>query len=119
MEVGVDKLDALRELHAFLNGEAPLHGTWFDDEAARRYWWRVHLNRIDEAADEITRLNAENAEALDELARIIGLNDECGMKYGGLADCIDNSGQPYQSQALANCLARARAILRAQPRPAP
>jgi hypothetical protein len=65
----------------------------------------------EDAAIEITRLQAERDEAEAELRRIVALDDEADTKRGGLADCSDNDGHPYQSQALANCLARARALI--------
>lgn len=44
----------------------------------------------------------------EELVRLfLAANDE--TKYG-LADCLDNSGKPYQSQSLAETLAAARAL---------
>lgn len=61
----------LREVRAFLNGEAPLYGHWFGDSVPsvegrpRAFWWRQYLTCLTEAADEIARLRAEN-EALRE-----------------------------------------------------
>lgn len=52
-------------------------------------------------------------EGIDELRRIVACDDEATTQHGGLADCTDNEGEPYQSQELANCLFRARHILAA------
>jgi hypothetical protein len=62
-----------------------------------------------EAADEIERLRAllGRFAAHDDDAR---QNPLGGVSLGGLMDCRDNSGCVYQSQALADDLAAARAV---------
>lgn len=65
--MGEDLQERLRGLRAFLSGEGPLHGKWFADDTAHRYWWRASLHRIDKAADEIARLKGENADLARKL----------------------------------------------------
>lgn len=71
-------------------------------------------NILPDLIADYERQRDEIADLKDELRRIIAADDQAPTKHGGLADCIDNDGAAYQSQTLANCLARARYALTSQ-----
>lgn len=68
---------------------------------------RLILNALSQREGEIERLRGA-------LEKIISADREImadSRKRGGLADCVDNTGQAYQSQWLGEVLAKARAVL--------
>jgi len=67
-----DLVERLRVYHRFLNGETAINEAWFGDVAdgeRGRFWWRKYL-RINEAADAIETLRAENARLTEENERL-------------------------------------------------
>lgn len=70
-------VDRLRALRWFLGGTQPLDGLEFGEAKIKRpgawprpYWWRSHLDRIDDAADRIEAQAARIAELEGALERI-------------------------------------------------
>jgi len=63
-----------------------------------------------DAAAELSRLQAEIAEAREIMLAVLA--DNAQAMPLGLADCIDNTGEPYQSQSFADLMTRARAFLK-------
>lgn len=66
-------------------------------------------NIFREAADEIERLTAEVERYREAMSHIIGAANE-GPRFGPF-DCIDNTGQPYQSAGFEAALKKARQAL--------
>lgn len=71
---------------------------------------------IQSAMDEPTMKRALSAISLQDelvkaLTQIVQCDDDAETKHLVLADCTDNDGEAYQSQALSNHLCRARTLL--------
>jgi len=107
------RAEALAVLEGWLKDSPRLVG---GDPEAEHYQQVVRVLETAIAALSAQVPEDDAGEALAELRRIVTLDDEANTKHGGLADCTDNNGDPYQSQALANCLSRARALIEAADR---
>ncbi len=71
----------MKEVAAFLLGEAPLDGFWFGERhPAGGFWWREHLRAALAApataqAAEIERLKTESEERLQNCAALVAENE--------------------------------------------
>ncbi len=74
------------------------------DSAVYELMWRAT-----EAANLITTLERQLATAREALRDLLW--GEYESAEPGLCDCVDNHGQPYQSQFLADRIAKAEAVL--------
>ena len=72
----------MKEVAAFLLGEAPLDGFWFGERhPAGGFWWREHLRAALAApataqAAEIERLKTESEERLQNCAALVAENEQ-------------------------------------------
>ena len=73
----------MKEVAAFLLGEAPLDGAWFGDTRPSehgQFWWRKHLRAAlsapATAPDELERLKTESEERLQNCAALVAEKEQ-------------------------------------------
>ena len=69
----------MKEVAAFLLGEASLDGYWFGERhPISPFWWREHLRAAQPATapDELERLKAESEERLQNCAALVVENEQ-------------------------------------------
>ncbi len=87
-------VERLRAFRGFLNGSGELAGCAFGEgkpflgRTAKWWWRRTHLSVLDEAADTIERLEAENARKDAALKIILGDEDDAGTWHDAVQPLV-------------------------------
>ena len=100
----------MKEVAAFLRGEAPLDGFWFGERhPAGGFWWREHLRAALAApataqAAEIERLKTESEERLQNCAALVAEVERLrkdAERYQWLAEYLVSDDESYDDAIVA------------------
>ena len=100
----------MKEVAAFLLGEAPLDGFWFGERhPAGGFWWREHLRAALAApataqAAEIERLKTESEERLQNCAALVAEVERLrkdAERYQWLAEYLVSDYESYDDAIVA------------------
>ena len=100
----------MKEVAAFLLGEAPLDGFWFGERhPAGGFWWREHLRAALAApataqAAEIERLKTESDERLQNCAALVAEVERLrkdAERYQWLAEYLVSDDESYDDAIVA------------------
>ena len=99
----------MKEVAAFLLGEAPLDGFWFGERhPAGGFWWREHLRAAlsapATAPDELERLKAESEERLQNCAALVAEVERLrkdAERYQWLAEYLVSDDESYDDAIVA------------------